>query len=199
MTSMFTGIVQGIGVLGERRGTVLLVRAPAPVRARLTLGASIAVNGVCLTARELDEESFLADLSQETATRTTLGEARAGTRVNLELPVSPSGFLDGHWVLGHVDAVGRVHAIRREADGWRFSFSFAPEHRGRLVEKGAVTVDGISLTPFALTGTTFDCAVVPHTFAQTTLGDRNVGDRVNLEFDLIGKYVAEAMTRDHVH
>jgi len=199
MASMFTGIVQGIGVLGERRGTVLLVRVPAPVRARLTPGASIAVNGVCLTARELAEESFVADVSQETASRTTLREARSGVRVNLELPVSPSGFLHGHLVLGHVDDVGRVRAIRRQADGWRFVFSFAPEHRARLVEKGAVTVDGISLTPFAITGTTFECAVVPHTFAQTTLGDRRVGDPVNLEFDLIGKYVAEAIACDHTH
>ena len=193
MASMFTGIVQGLGVLGERRGPALLVRVPAPIRARLAKGASIAVNGVCLTVRELGEESFLADLSQETASRTTLGEARPGTRANLELPVSPEGLLDGHLVLGHVDTVGRVKAIRREGDGWQFVFSFPAEHRARLAEKGSVTVDGISLTPFSITGTTFQCAIVPHTFSETNLSERTVGDPVNLEFDILGKYVAEAI------
>jgi riboflavin synthase len=196
---MFTGIVQGLGVLGERQGTVLEVHVPAPMATRLAKGASIAVNGVCLTVRELRGESFLADLSQETASRTTLGQLHAGARVNLELPVSPNGFLDGHLVLGHVDAVGRVKAIRRGTDEWQFIVAYPPQYRDHLVEKGSVAVDGISLTPFSITGTTFQCAIVPHTFSETNLSKRAVGDAVNLEFDILGKYVAEAIARDHAN
>lgn len=199
MVPMFTGIVQGLGVLGERRGTVLQIQVPEPMRVRLARGASIAVNGVCLTVRELGEDSFWADLSSETASRTTLGETRRGGRVNLELPVSPSGLLDGHLVLGHIDAVGRVKTIRQEDGGWRLVVAFPPEHRGRLAEKGSVAVDGISLTPFSITGTTFQCAIVPQTYAETTLAQWAAGDPVNLEFDILGKYVAEVIARDHAH
>ncbi len=196
---MFTGIVQGLGVLGERRATVLQVQVPEPIRGRLTVGASIAVNGVCLTVRELGLDFFGVDLSPETVSRTTLGEMHRGTRVNLELPISPSGLLDGHLVLGHIDTVGRVQTIRREEGGWRLIVVFPAEHRGRLVEKGSVAVDGISLTPFSITGTTFQCAIVPQTYAETTLKERTAGDPVNLEFDILGKYVAEAIARDHTH
>ncbi len=196
---MFTGIVQGLGVLGERRGPVLQVEVPEPMRGRLAIGASIAVNGVCLTMRELGVDSFWVDLSPETVSRTTLGEMCRGMRVNLELPVSPSGLLDGHLVLGHIDTVGRIKTIRKEDGGWRLVVAFPAEHRGWLAEKGSVAVDGISLTPFSITGTTFQCAIVPQTYAETTLREKVAGDPVNLEFDILGKYVAEAIARDHAH
>jgi riboflavin synthase len=194
---MFTGVIQGLGILGGRRGGVLRVEVPPSVRERLKEGASIAVSGVCLTARELEGEAFLADLSPETSSRTTLGELRTGARLNLELPVSPDGLLDGHLVLGHVDTVGRVKAIRPDSDGWRLTFFYPPEWRRHLVEKGSIAVDGISLTPFSITGTTFQCAIVPHTFEKTTLNERSVGDAVNLEFDILAKYVAEVTGRAH--
>jgi riboflavin synthase len=194
---MFTGVIQGLGILGGRRGGVLRVEVPPFVCERLKEGASIAVSGVCLTARELEGEAFLADLSPETSFRTTLGELRTGARLNLELPVSPDGLLDGHLVLGHVDTVGRVKAIRPDSDGWRFTFSYPPEWRRHLVEKGSIAVDGISLTPFSITGTTFQCAIIPHTFEKTTLNERSVGDAVNLEFDILAKYVAEVTGRAH--
>lgn len=194
---MFTGIVQGLGRLQGRRGALLEVEVPSSLRERLTLGASVAVNGVCLTVNQLTEGSFLADLSQETATRTTLGGLRVHTRVNLELPVTLEAGLDGHIVLGHVDTIGRVKAIYREQEGWSFIFSHSPEFGLYVVEKGAVAIDGISLTPFQTSGGTFRCAVVPKTFATTTLQDRAVGDPVNIEFDILAKYVQGMMKRVH--
>jgi len=192
--SMFTGIVQGFGLLKQQWGSTLKVEVSSGFRDRLVLGGSVAVNGVCLTVRELASEAFLADLSQETTLRTTLGRLQAHTRVNLELPVSPEGSLDGHIVLGHVDTVGRVKAIVREREGRNFTFSYPPEFSRYIVEKGAVAVDGISLTPFQVTGGTFRCAIIPKTFKATNLQGLSVGDPVNIEFDILAKYV-ERMTR----
>lgn len=194
---MFTGIVRGLGVLRERRGYVLVIEIPSVFCERLPVGASVAVNGVCLTVRELANGAFLADLSQETVKRTTLGTMRTQTRVNLELPVTPEEGLDGHIVLGHVDTIGRTKALTRDREGWRLLIWYPPEFRRYLVEKGSVAVDGISLTPFAITGTTFSCAVIPRTYTATNLQDRAVGDPVNIEFDLVAKYVEEMMRRAH--
>jgi riboflavin synthase len=191
---MFTGIVHGIGRVRDRPNLTLEVEIPAELRGRLVVGGSIAVNGTCLTARAKTEHSFVADLSTETRSRTTLGSLSSGDEVNLELPVTPTGLLDGHLVLGHVDAVGRVKSIAREAEGWAFVFSYPPEFGGKVVEKGSVAVDGVSLTPFSVTGTTFRVAIIPATFEGTTLKARAVGDAVNLEFDLVAKYV-EGMVR----
>ncbi len=191
---MFTGIVQGLGLLKQQWGSTLEVEVSSDLRDRLVLGGSVAINGVCLTVRELASEAFLADLSQETASRTTLGRLQAHTRVNLELPVTPEGSLDGHIVLGHVDTVGRVKAIVREREGRNFTFSYPPEFSRYMVEKGTVAVDGISLTPFQVTGATFCCAIIPKTFKATNLQGLSVGDPVNIEFDILAKYV-ERMTR----
>jgi len=168
-------------VLRERRGNVLAIDVPPVLLEQLVIGASIAVNGVCLTVGELSDAGCLADISQETATLTTLGAMRMQSRVNLELPISPEGGLDGHIVLGHVDTVGRTKALTREREGWRLVISYPPEFRQYLVEKGSIAMDGISLTPFAITGNTFRCAVIPSTFAVTNLQDRVVGDPVNIE------------------
>jgi riboflavin synthase len=192
---MFTGIVQGLGVIRERRGNVLEVNLPPVLRERLKEGASIALNGVCLTVSALRTEAFLADLSGETVSRTALGALRPGMRVNLELPVSPERALDGHIVLGHVDTIGRIKVIYREQENWNLMVSYPAEFRRYVVEKGSIAVDGISLTPYALTGTTFRCAVIPTTFNATTLKDRRVGDPVNIEFDILAKYVEGMITR----
>jgi len=194
---MFPGIVPGRGVLRERRGNVFAIDVPVAFREQLVIGASIAVNGVCLTVGELSDAGFSADISQETAARTTLGAMRMRSRVNLELPISPEGGLDGHIVLGHVDTVGRTKTVTREREGWRLVISYPPEFRRYMVEKGSIAVDGISLTPFAITGTTFRCAVIPSTFAATNLQDRVVGDPVNIEFDILAKYVEGMMRRVH--
>lgn len=194
---MFTGIVCDLGSVAELRRDRLVLEVPPALRARLTLGASIAVNGVCLTVSELTGAGFHADVSSETLERTTIGRLRLRTRVNLELPITPDTGLDGHIVLGHIDATGRVQQVARARDGWGFVFSYPERFCCYVVEKGSVAVDGISLTPFETRGVTFKVAVIPQTYASTNLQDRQVGDPVNIEFDILAKYI-EGMVR-HVH
>jgi len=191
---MFTGIIEGIGLVRKKSGNALEVGLPLALHERLTLGASIALNGVCLTVSAITEGIFSADISQETMSRTALGTLRPGVRVNLELAVSTERALDGHIVLGHVDTVGRIKTIHRERENWSLIVSYPAEFRRYVAEKGSIAVDGISLTPYALTGTTFRCAVIPTTFNGTILKDRHVGDPVNIEFDILAKYV-EGMIR----
>ncbi|RLE35475.1 riboflavin synthase [Candidatus Acetothermia bacterium] len=186
---MFTGIVQGLGVLRRRDRGGVEIGLPPSIRDRLTIGGSVAVNGVCLTASGMSDGSFHADISAETGSRTTLGRLRIGERVNLELPLSPGSPLDGHIVLGHVDTVGRIEGFYREQNGWILIVSYPPEYRRYVVEKGAIAIDGISLTPYGLAGNTLRCAVIPGTHEKTNLKDRKSGDPVNIEFDIMAKYV----------
>jgi len=189
LVSMFTGIIQNLGVLRRRRTGVLEVEVPASIRERLTVGASIAVNGVCVTVSELSAGTFSAGISQQTLSRTTIGRLKERTPVNLELPVGPERAFDGHIVLGHVDTIGRVRGFFRAGEGRVFIFSFAREFCRYVADKGAVSVDGISLTPFAVSKDDFRCAVIPQTLALTNLQYRAKGDSVNLEFDILAKYV----------
>jgi len=191
---MFTGIVQGLGTLRRLGREEAEISVPEELAKRLRSGASVAVSGVCLTASLCSEDAFAAALSPETFARTTFQTARVGTHVNLELAVAPSAGLDGHIVLGHVDAVGRVKAFFREGDAWVLIVGYPPEHRAYVAEKGSIAVDGISLTPYGLDGATFRCSVIPETYERTTLKDRRTGDLVNLEFDVLAKYV-ERMVR----
>lgn len=192
---MFTGIVRDLGLLLELRRDRLEVSTS--LRDELSLGASIAVNGVCLTVSELTRDGFRADISSETLARTSLGQQRPRGRVNLELPLALQDGLDGHIVLGHVDTMGRVVEVRREREGWRFTFSYPQEFRGYVVEKGSVAVDGISLTPFDVSERSFKVAVIPSTYATTALQDRRIGDPVNIEFDILAKYVRGMMKDAH--
>jgi riboflavin synthase len=150
-----------------------------------------------LTVRRLLDDAFVATISEETASRTTIGRLRTGTRVNLELPLTPQSGLDGHWVLGHVDTVGRIQALFRERTGWSLIVSHPGSYSRYVVNKGSVTIDGISLTSFAAEPGSFRCAVIPETYEQTTLQDRRSGDPVNLEFDILGKYVERMMRNVH--
>lgn len=191
--SMFTGIVGDLGLLvelGRER-----IGISTCLREELSVGASIAVNGVCLTVCELTAKGFRADVSGETLNRTSLGYQRLRARVNLELPLTLEKGLDGHMVLGHVDAVGKVQEVRREGEGWRFVFSYPGRFAAYVAEKGSVAIDGVSLTSFDTTAETFQVAVIPQTYKQTALQDRHVGDPVNIEFDIIAKYV-ERMMKD---
>lgn len=191
---MFTGIVQELGLVRNVRPDALTVELPSSFRDRLSIGGSVAVNGVCLSARELSASHFVANLSKETAAKTTLGKLHPGQAVNLELPLSPSDGLGGHWVLGHVDALGRVQALFRESAGWTLIVEFPTQYRQYVTEKGSITVEGMSLTPYDLEGGTFRCAIIPETYEKTVLKDRRRGDPVNLEFDILAKYV-ERMIR----
>jgi riboflavin synthase len=190
---MFTGIVQALGQIRAARPGSLAVQLPDAWTGRLELGGSVCVNGVCLSVRRLDEREFLADLSSETSERTTLGRLRPGHAVNLELPLRASGRLDGHWVLGHVDTVGRVRALYRNGGSWTLQVEMPSQHASYVVEKGSIAVDGISLTPYDVTVVGFRCAIIPDTLERTVLKDRKPGDPVNLEFDILAKYVERMM------
>lgn len=182
---MFTGIVRATGRVVELSPSGLTVACPLPI----SEGDSLAVNGVCLTAREVRAQLVWLDLSQETRDRTTLGGLRPGELVNLEPAVRAGEELGGHLVLGHVDTVGKITLLSPRGGEWLLEVAFDPRYGELLADKGAVAVDGISLTPFATRPGSFRCAVVPYTFRHTNLSCRRVGDRVNLEFDILAKYV----------
>ena len=196
---MFTGIVEELGLvvaLEQRTGAArLTVSGPLAV-ADAGIGDSIAVNGVCLTVAELADHCFTADVMAETLARTTLGDLVAGDAVNLERPLTLAARLGGHLVQGHVDGVGTV-LERRPAQHWTEVDIAAPAAVTRyIVEKGSITVDGISLTVAALHADGFDIAVIPHTLAVTTLGPKATGDPVNLEVDVLAKYVERLLGTD---
>lgn len=181
---MFTGIVEELGTVGSRNGSRLRIKATTVLEGS-DLGASIAVNGCCLTVVATDGSSYWdADVSDETYSRTNLGSLQAGDVVNLERPMALGERLGGHMVLGHVDAVGNVVSPAPD-----LVIRIPSDLMHLIVEKGSVTVDGISLTAFDLTADTFRVAVIPHTTAVTTLGVRKPGDAVNIEMDVLAKHV----------
>ena len=181
---MFTGIVEELGKVASRNGSRLRINAGTVLEGS-DLGASIAVNGCCLTVVATDGSTYWdADVSDETYSRTNLGSLQAGDVVNLERPMALGERLGGHIVLGHVDAVG--HVVSPAPD---LVIRIPRDLMHLIVEKGSVTVDGISLTAFDLTADTFRVAVIPHTTAVTTLGVRKPGDAVNIEMDVLAKHV----------
>jgi len=185
---MFTGIIEELGtvVFDQKR----LVVKCAAVLEDAREGSSIAVNGACLTALDVKEHSFAADLAPETLARTNLGDLRVGSRVNLERPVTPATRLSGHIVQGHVDATGELLALDELRDGnWWLKVRVPPELDRYLVHKVSIAIDGISLTIASLEGDVLGVTIIPHTYANTTLGSRLVGERVNLEVDVLAKHV----------
>lgn len=195
---MFTGIVEALGRVEALRrvgqGWRLAVRPPAGQGWALDPGESVAVSGVCLTVVETDPGRGLAfDLAEETLRVTTLGDLAVDDPVNLERPLRLDGRLGGHLVLGHVDGVGKVAAVHAEGEGRRLTVEVPASLRPLLIPKGSVTVDGVSLTVAGLADLAFEVALIPHTLAVTTLGMRGAGARVNLEMDVVGKYVVEAL------
>ena len=195
---MFTGIVQHVGVLTNLRATSAGKRLSidlGPLSAGLKLGGSIAVNGACLTAVELAGPVGQFDVVAETLSRTTLDALRPGASVNLERPLEAGDPLDGHLVQGHVDATAVVRAIRRQGAGQVWQFAAPAELVGELVPKGSVAVDGVSLTLVDVGPDNFTVALIPTTLARTTLGGLTVGRRVNVETDVIGKYVRRYVGR----
>jgi riboflavin synthase len=190
---MFTGLIEDLGTLQEiRTGTdqARLTVATGLPMAELTLGESIAINGVCLTVTSLGDGAFSADVSPETLKSTSLGRLSRGVRVNLERALRLSDRLGGHLVTGHVDGLGRIVERRKDGNAWFFKFQTDAAVSAFLVAKGSVTIDGISLTVNEVIEDTFSLAIIPHTLSMTTLQDRKIGEEVNIETDLIGKYVA---------
>ena len=177
------------------RSAVLHLRART-VLEDLELGDSVAVNGVCLTVTALRPGGFSADVMHETLDRSALSELRSGSAVNLERAMAANGRFGGHIVAGHVDGTGRITRLRRDDNAVWYTLQAGPEVLRYVVEKGSVAVDGISLTVAATGRNTFSVSIIPHTAAQTVLGRRKAGDLVNLETDIIGKYVEKLMGRE---
>lgn len=194
---MFTGIVEETGAVkafskGEA-GARLEVEASA-VSSDLELGGSIAVNGCCLTAIEISPSGFAADLSPETLDKTNLGDLATGDRVNLERPLLPSSRLSGHFVQGHIDGTGEFLGIEPVGDeNWTLRVRAPRELLCYLVYKGSIAIDGISLTIAKLDDDVIEVAIIPHTFQETNLKGHAPGDRVNLEVDILAKYVASQL------
>lgn len=197
---MFTGIIQAIGQLtqvesrgGDSRLTIDTGKLPM---SDAKLGDSIAVNGVCLTAVELGKQHFAADVSRETLDRTTLGNLKPGVAVNLELALTPTTRLGGHIVSGHVDGVGEVLTRSSDARSVRFVLASPPQLARYLAEKGSICVDGVSLTVNGVDGCHFELNIVPHTLVETTMASFHPGQQVNLEVDLLARYLERLMLGD---
>jgi len=194
---MFTGIVEELGSVRSLRragGSARLTIAADAALGGTVLGDSICVNGVCLTVVELNAGEFSADVAVETLRVTNLGELKSGARVNLERALQLSARIGGHLVSGHVDAVGRIRDKREEGNGWRI-FIEAPDAVLRyVIKKGSIAIDGISLTVADVDHQGFSIAMIPHTAKLTTLGFKTGGDSVNLEADIIGKYVERLLS-----
>jgi riboflavin synthase alpha subunit len=191
---MFTGLVEAVGEVAERTSADggCRLRIATPLAGELSLGDSVAVNGVCLTVVAAEPGEIALDVGPETSRVTTLGALARGGLVNLERPLRADGRLGGHFVQGHVDAVGGVEDVRRDGEFHWLTVSFPARLSPFFIDKGAVAVDGISLTVASLQRDRFAVQLVPYTMEHTSLSRTRVGDRVNLECDMVGKYVARA-------
>lgn len=194
---MFTGIVEEMGqvegIQRSRQSAVLAIRAKTVLEGT-KIGDSIAVNGVCLTVTTLSPGRFTADVMHETLDRSSLAQLKRGSAVNLERAMAADGRFGGHIVAGHIDGTGRVTEVRKDDNAIWYTIQAAPQVLRYIVEKGSIAVDGISLTVARVETDRFAISAIPHTVAQTVLRDRKEGDLVNLETDIIGKYVEKLMT-----
>jgi riboflavin synthase len=197
---MFTGIISAIGDIAnleQRGGDVrLTIRTGDLGLADVQLGDSIACNGACLTAVELTGEGFVADVSVETLNLTTIGNWAMGARINLEKAMQASDRFGGHIVSGHVDGIGEVVSLHEDARSWRFRMRAPSELAKYIAHKGSITVDGTSLTVNIVDGAEFELNIVPHTMLHTVMGDYKVGSKVNLEVDLVARYLERLLLGD---
>ena len=192
---MFTGIVETLGEVAEVKPTPsgFRLRLGTDLSAELKPGDSVAVNGVCLTVVSADADGVHMDVSPETIRVSALGSLKRGTSVNLERPLRADGRIDGHFVQGHVDATGSIEELRADGDSWWVTVKFPPSLASQIVRKGSIAVDGISLTVAGVDDRRFDVQVIPYTWEHTNVKFAKVNDLVNLECDMLGKYVLRAM------
>jgi len=195
---LFTGLVADLGTVAEVHSTTNGVRLAieSPLARELAEGDSVAVNGVCLTAVGLCGDRFGADVMNETLRRSSLAEVRSGTKVNLELALAADARLGGHFVQGHVDGVGAVSAVRDDGFARVVTVQADPQLLRYVVEKGSITVDGVSLTVASIDEASFDVSLIPETLERTNLGTAAPGTPVNLEVDILAKYVEKLVRRD---
>ncbi len=188
---MFTGLIESLGTISE----AILYKKGKRIRVCSTLvphireGDSIAIDGVCSTAIRLSQTGFGVDFLEETLKKTTMGSLKEGQAVNLELALTPSSRMGGHFVTGHVDEVGEVLACTKDGPWVKLTVSFSSKNRFFLIEKGSIAIDGVSLTIVALSTTSFTCHLIPHTQTMTRLAMKKKGDFVNLEYDMLAKYL----------
>jgi riboflavin synthase len=194
---MFTGLIESVGEIADVTAVDAghRLRITCGIAAELRPGESIAVNGVCLTTVKKAPGAFSAEIGPETAKVTSLGNLKRGTLVNLERAMPANGRFGGHMVLGHVDGTGTIESIRPEADFWWVAVSFPSGLAPYLIPRGSIAIDGISLTIAKLEETTLEVQIVPFTWSHTNLRERRAGDRLNLECDMVGKYVLRAVER----
>jgi riboflavin synthase len=192
---MFTGIVETLGEVAEVKPTPsgFRLRLSTDLSAELKPGDSVAVNGVCLTVVSADADGVHMDVSPETIRVSALGSLKRGMSVNLERPLRADGRIDGHFVQGHVDATGSIEELRADGDSWWVTVKFPPSLASQIVRKGSIAVDGISLTVAGVDDRRFDVQVIPYTWEHTNVKFAKVNDLVNLECDMLGKYVLRAM------
>lgn len=192
---MFTGIIETFGSLSKIEQDIgnIHFTITSPLAAELQIDQSVAHNGVCLTVVECDQNSYKVTAIAETLNKTNLGDLKVSEQINLERAMIMGSRLDGHIVQGHVDQVGVCEKIVEEDGSWRFSFSYDASTGNTTIEKGSITVDGTSLTVVDATDSGFSVAIIPYTFEHTRFNQYQVGTRVNLEFDVLGKYVARYM------
>lgn len=197
---MFTGLIQGIGKLKQisdsAEGKLLAIHCPTLID-DITVDDSIAVNGVCLTATACDAQGFTAHAIHTTLDKTTLGSLKSGDCVNLELAMRASDRLGGHLVQGHVNAIGRIHRIDMRGNNWQIHLDFPADLRKYMIAEGSITLDGISLTIAALSESRLMVSIIPHTLSHTTLHQKTVGDAVNIEVDVMAKYIENFLKADH--
>jgi riboflavin synthase len=192
---MFSGIIQSLGtvekIIRTEEKAEMVVRTE-PDFSGFELGESIAVNGVCLTVRDFGEQNFIVDVSTETLSRTGFMEIKEGAKVNLERSLTPSQKISGHFVSGHVDQMGKVVDIEHKSGEILFRFEHPKELAPYIIEKGSIAIDGISLTVFSCQDNRFSVSVIPFTHTHTNMNTRKIGDLINIECDMIGKYVYKA-------
>lgn len=188
---MFTGIIEGVGKVSgiEQEGTNKTFKIESRLASELKIDQSVAHNGVCLTVIAVEEDHYKVTAIDETLKKTSLGEWKAGSEVNLERCMPANGRFDGHIVQGHVDETAICTARQEQGGSWLFDFEYAAESGNVTVEKGSITINGVSLTCFNSTKNSFRVAIIPYTFEHTNFKALKAGDKVNLEFDIIGKYV----------
>lgn len=186
---MFTGIISHLGTVKKKTATSLTIQTNPQLLKKLTLGASVAVDGICLTVISTEKDTFIINYIPETEQKTNIQYLQVGTQVNLELPATADTLLSGHIVQGHVDSIGKITSIKKDGNSLIFTFAIPKSLSKYLVEKGSITVNGISLTVVTIAQNHFTVGIIPHTWEHTMLHTANVGDYVNLEVDALAKYV----------
>jgi riboflavin synthase len=196
---MFTGLIQEVGtivsVIQNTEGKEFIIKAPSLIK-EIQIDDSVATNGCCLTATQIKGDTFKVQAVHVTLQKTSVGMLKSGDKVNLELSLRPNDRLGGHFVQGHVNAMGQIKQIKTTGENWEIEVSIPPELRKYMISEGSITLDGISLTIAKLTPSSLTVAIIPHTLEKTTLGTKKVGDHLNLEVDMIAKYIENFLRFD---